>query len=441
MSPRLVVRSACRGSHLFVATLFALAAGQTAFAGGMALTMQNGAHLGHAYSAGASAEDASTVYFNPAGLTHLRRPELLVATAYVDFTGGYRDTGSTTAGVLPTAGGDGDGAGKDSLVPTAYLAYPVSEKLVFGFGVSSPFGLATQYAPDWVGRYHAIKSELITINLSPAVAWRVSERVSVGVGFDWQHASAELTNAVDFGLVGYANSIPGFLPGGADGLLRIKGDDATTGFHAGVLFDVSDATVLGVNFRSKIEHELSGTARFTNVPAPFAPMFTDQGASAALPLPEILSVSLLQQIGTRAQLVADWSMWNWSRFQSLAVDFENPLTPDTVLPQRWKDASIYSVGLRWRQSKALTLRAGLAYNETPVPSATLRSPRIPDSDRVWIAIGASWSDGETVRVDVGFARLFMKESSIHADDGFGHTLNGEFSMGVNILSTQASWNF
>jgi len=424
-----------------VASLLLAAAPATLFAGGMALTMQNGAHLAHAYSAGAAAEDASTVYFNPAGLASISRPEVIAGSTYVMFDGGFTNTGSLTVGMLPTAGADDDDAGQDSAVPSIYIAIPLASSWFFGFGASSPFGLRTSYDEGWVGRYHALRSKLETINLNPAIAWRATERLSLGLGFDWQRADATLTNAVDFGLIGFLNGVPGLLPGELDGALRVSGDDSTTGFNAGALLEVADGARIGVHFRSKMTHDISGQATFSNVPAPFAPLFPDQTASARLSLPEIVSVSYFQELSPSLAVMADWSWWNWSRFESLAIDFENPLTQDIVQRQNWTDASIYSLGLRWRSSSRFLWRAGLAYNESPVRSAAFRSARIPDSDRIWLGLGTAVRLSDVAKIDVGYAHLFIKDTTTTNDDGVGHALIGNYSMSADIVSAQLTWGF
>jgi long-chain fatty acid transport protein len=412
-----------------------------AFAGGMALTMQNGAHLAHAYAAGASAEDASTVYYNPAGLVLLDRPQFVAAAAHVDLRGRFADGGSTTAGAFPTGGGAGGDVGLARVVPSIYLAVPLRDSWTFGLGVSAPFGLATEYDEGWVGRYHALRSELETINVNPAVAWRASERLSLGAGYNWRRAEATLSNAIDFGLIGFLQGVPGLVPGAADGAVRIQGSDTAGGFNVGALYEVADGARIGVHYRSKTSHRLEGRADFTGVPAPFAPLFADQDAVAPLVLPEIVSVSWFQHLTPSFALMADWSTWKWSRFAELSVDFADPLTPNSSQRHDWRDASIYSLGLRWQSSSRFTWRTGIAYNETPVPDAARRTARIPDSDRVWLGLGLAWNVSSSARLDLGWAHLFMKDSTVANDDGLGHLLLGDYSLEVDIVSAQFSWGF
>lgn len=412
-----------------------------AFAGGMALTMQNGSQLGNAFSGAAAAEDASTVYFNPAGLAFLEKGQVIAAASYVMLDSRFSNDGSSTAGVLPTSGTNGGNAGVHKVIPVAYLAYPISKDFALGVGVSAPYGLATDYSAGWVGRYHALKSELVTINASVAVAWKVTPQLSIGAGLDRQSADATLSNAIDVGLIGFGMGVPGFAPGSADAHLRVSGDDARTGFNVGVLYEIRDGTRVGVHYRSKMEHVLTGQARFTDVAAPFSGVFFDQKVRAPLTLPEVYSVSVAHHLTPDLALLADWSLWKWNRFSSLSVDFESPGTPDFSQEQDWENAPIVSLGARWQRGERLTLRGGLAWNKTPVPDAERRTARIPDSDRTWLCLGAGWQFNAEIRGELGYAHLFMKDAGIANDDGAGHRLSGRYESAVNIVSLQFTWGY
>jgi len=435
-------RSERRGlAPLALAASLALLAPATVLAGGMALTTQNGSQLGSGYSGGAAAEDASTVYFNPAGLSHLEQGQVVAAVTWVKFDTSFTNTGSTTAGVLPTTGPDSGDAGEDRPIPVAYVAYPLSKTIVLGAGVSAPFGLATEYDSGWVGRYHALKSELVTINATLAASFRLSSQLSLGIGLDHQTADAELSNALDLGLAGFGLGIPGFAPGSADAIVRVKGDDSQTGFNIGVLYEIMAGTRVGAHYRSRLEYQLRGDARFTDVAAPFAAVFTDQAISAPLAMPEVYSISFLHHFTPDLAVTADWSLWAWSCFDRLAIDFENPATPDYEQIQDWKNASIFSVGARWQKSDQLTLRAGLVYNETPVPNEMRRTARIPDSDRTWLCLGAGWQFSAALRAEISYAHLFFKDTTIINDDGAQHLLVGDYESSADILSAQVNWSF
>lgn len=438
----LLMRSVCHGpAALLPVVLLALLASSSAIAGGMALTTQNGSQLGASYSGAAAAEDASVVYYNPAGLGFLEQGQVIGAATWVKFDAQFTNGGSTTAGMVPTHGADVHDGGEDRLIPVLYVAYPLSGRFAFGAGVSAPYGLATGYPADWVGRYHAIESELVTVNASLAAAWKVTSQLALGFGVDYQTADAELSNAIDIGLIGYANSIPGFAPGSADAHVRIEGDDARLGFNAGVLCEILPGTRVGVHYRSEMTHKLEGTARFTGVAGPFTSVFFDQKVVAPLVLPDVFSVSIAHRLTPELTVTADWSLWKWSSFDTLGIDFANPGTPDFEQPQDWKNASIVSAGVRWQRNNRLTLRAGFALNETPVPNAERRTARIPDSDRTWVSIGAGWQFNARIRGEIGYAHLFMKDASIANDDGAGHLLAGRYESSADILSVQLNWSY
>jgi long-chain fatty acid transport protein len=411
------------------------------FAGGMALTLQNGTFLGNTYSGAAAAEDASTIFLNPAGMMWLENKEAIFSAPYIKFDGTFTNTGSLTAGVIPTPGEDERDLGVDGLVPAAYVVVPWTSDLAFGLGISAPFGLGTSYESDWVGRYQALTSKLTVVNVNPALAWQPTEWMSLGAGLNWQYAKAQLSNAIDFGLIGFSQSVPGFVPHGSDGALNISASDSNFGFNLGAMFSLAHGTRFGVHYRSEITQELNGWADFSDVPVEFQALFPDQRASTSLPLPSTFSASLFHDLTSSFSIMADWTIWDWSRLNSLTVDFENDLTPDTVLPFDWRDASIYSFGVRGIQNDSFTWRAGMAYNETPVPTPELRNPRIPDSDRIWVGFGVTWTLSEATRLDFGYAHLDFDKSTTAFDDGIGHVLVGEFAPVANILSAQLTWDF
>jgi len=178
-----------------------------------------------------------------------------------------------------------------------------------------------------------------------------------------------------------------------------------------------------------------------DVPAAFAAGFPSQDATAPLPLAGSISVSFYHDLTPEISIMADATRWNWSRLRTLSVDFENAATPDLALPQNWDDASIYSLGVRWRHNQRVTWRAGVAYNESPVSDPAFRTPRIPDSDRVWLAIGATLRVSDTMQWNFGYAHLTFKDSTTAIDDGLGHVLIGDLSVTFATYGTQFTWSF
>ena len=284
-------------------------------------------------------------------------------------------------------------------------------QLALGIGATVPFGLAVDYDPNWVGRYDSLRSELRTLDygFSAAYKWQF---ISVGAGFDAQYSSAVLSNAIDFGLLGFANHIPGFAPGNADGSVRLEGSDVSYGFNVGGIVEYLQPGwvpglglgKLGVSYRSGITQDLSGRATFRNVPAVFSEIstaFQGQNAEATLKLPEVYNFSVAQDFLHHFTLLGTLTWTRWGRLQAIPISFSNPATEASLVSNatlntpgiatNYKDAFRYSGGLEYRLlNDRLTLRVGGGYDETPVPDETVRSSRVPDGDRILVSTGLKY---------------------------------------------------
>ncbi|RMG74790.1 MAG: aromatic hydrocarbon degradation protein [Nitrospirae bacterium] len=345
-------------------------------------------------------------------------------------------------------GGDG---GQTKFVPNFYYARGLSDRLFFGFAVNSPYGLATEYDKDWVGRYHAIKSDLLTININPSLAYKLTDRFSVAAGFNIQYLDAELSSAIDFGTldaIGYFAPLSlGLTPQMDDGYVTLKGDSWGYGFNFGLLYDVSPSTRVGLSYRSRVVHHVNGKADFSNVPSGLSvlPVFKDTDASTKLTLPDTLSMGFYHLLTDKLAVMGDITLTFWSVLDELRFSFDNPNQPDSVTTTKWGDSFRYSLGFSYYASERLTLRTGIAYDETPIKEARYRTPRIPDSDRLWTALGLGYSISEHFKVDIGYAHLFVNDPEIRktptGEDAVRGGLKGTYDASVDIISAQISWNF
>ncbi|MGH8487852.1 MAG: OmpP1/FadL family transporter [Gammaproteobacteria bacterium] len=225
--------------------------------------------------------------------------------------------------------------------------------------------------------------------------------------------------------------------------MEFSGDDWSFGYNVGVLLEPSKATRIGVHYRSHVEHEVGGEADFT-VPVPAfaaaAGAFQDTGASTTLDLPDSVSLSAYHQLDDRLAVLGDITWTHWSRFDQIVVHFDNPRQPLVVTPQDWEDVFRYALGITYHPEGPVILRSGVAYDETPVPNARLRSPRIPDQDRVWLTFGATYRYSEAVSLDVGYAHLFIDDAGIdNTEVNTGHVLSGDFKGEIDIIAAQLVW--
>jgi long-chain fatty acid transport protein len=438
----------------------------TAAASGFALIEQSASGLGNAYAGGAaSAEDASTIFFNPAGMSLIKGRQLVLAGHAIGPSARLSNQGSTTAtsplgAPVALTGGNGGNAGDWALVPNFYYSADINPQTKFGLGINAPFGLKTEYDAGWVGRYQALKSDLKTININPSIAYRVNDSVSVGVGVSYQYANAELTKAIDFGTVCSFTALAaacagaGITPQSAagDGVAKIEGNDWSWGYNLGALFQVAADTRIGVAYRSEIRHELSGNAAYTKpaaLPAPLAgaASVTDTGVKASVTLPDSLSLSIMNQMSPKLALMGDVSWTRWSRFQELRIRFGNGAA-DSVTPENWRDTYRISAGATYQYSDAWKSRIGIAFDQTPVTDQ-FRTPRIPDNDRTWISVGASYKVSPNGLIDFGYAHLFVKDAPINKAETLSsslpstltETLRGNYKNSVDILSVQYTHSF
>ncbi len=397
-------------------------------AAGYQLKEQSAEGLGNAFAgATAKASDASTIFYNPAGMTRLQGTQVTTGAAYIapqaDFVGsGVTSTGASTGSV---AGGD---AGRDALLPSFYGMYSVSDDLKIGLSVNTPWGLTTKYESDWAGRYQAIKSDLRTIDVVPSVAYRVNDQLSLGGGVIFQRIEAELTNAVfNFGLTAQ------------DGLGKVEGDDWGYGVNLGALYEFSPTSRVGINYRSRIHHELKGDITYDNVHANIAAagnMHNDT-ATAKVTIPDVVSVGAYHQLSPEWAVVGEASWTNWSLFDHLTID--SATGRDTTTDEKWKDSWFFSAGGIYTPSEKWTLRGGVAYDMSPVSDAH-RTARIPDQDRIWLASGASYQLTPAVQLDLGYTHIFVKDASLNERTSQG-TVRGSYESSIDILTLGTTVRF
>ena len=442
-------------------------------ASGFAIIEQSASGMGNAFANTAEAADASTVFFNPAGMSRLSGTQVTSALHYISPGADYSDkgssvnpaltaslTGNSTTSVPNSLKGDGTlDAGLSAVVPNLYFVSEITDKINFGLGINAPFGLATEYDDGWVGRYHALRSEVKTLNINPSLSFKINQMVSFGFGLNAQYEETTLSNAVDFGTVCVGSIEPragagtcaaiGVNPLQSDGKANIEVASWGFGYNLGVMFNISESARIGLAYRSKIEHDARGDADF-RLPANFAaflngagiPLFRDTGASATITLPETASINGYFAINKQLSVMADYTWTAWSRFESLDIKFDSPIQPSTHQPENWNDTYRISGAVNYRPMNALVLRLGIAYDQSPVPNKLDRTPRIPDEDRRWLTLGLGYQLSKTMTLDFGYAHLFVNDVDVDAvDTSTKHRLVGDYSSDVNILSGQVSIKF
>ena len=388
----------------------AVAASGPAFAGGFYLQEQSPKETGRALSGGAAAgDDPSTIYFNPAAMTQLQGVQTSIgAVALMPFAHqSNRGTTRTVPGLttrVPVSGNDG-GNPFDSVtpIPSFYASAQVNDRLWLGLGVNAPFGLKLEYDDGFFGRYDSLYTDLKTYNIQPSAAYKLTDRLSIGGGVDVQYVKVTLTNA-----------LPQLSPLLADGFAKVKGDDWTVGWNAG-LFYTTGTTNFGIHYRSAISHNLKGTQTISGLLGPLAASNGSVAATAPLDLPDIATISMTHSLTPRlrALLTARW--YNWSRFKSISITPQGGST--SVKELDYRDSYSVSAGGEYDVSKKLTLRAGSMYDHSPTNPQHLTT-RVPDGDRVWLTGGATWNMSDSMALNLSYAHTFVTKANIIRPDSY-----------------------
>lgn len=417
-----------------------------AWGSGFVLNEQSAATQGTAF-AGATVEQAPSVQFsNPAGLAFLSGNQAQ-AGGNVYFTHAkFENQGSTSLLGQPMTGGN-DTSDPTIFAPFLYYSHSLSDVLKLGIGIYAPFGLMTEYSGDSSVRYHALKSDLKTIEINPNIAYKVTPNFAIGAGLIARYSTAELTSAIDLGSIGAANRIPGSVPQGQDGRAKVEGDDWGFGFKLGLEFLPFEGTRVGLGYRSMVKTTLEGDAEFSlttpgQILSGATGIFRNSDATASIDYPEQVSLSVSQVVTPQLTLLGDVSWTNWSRFKELRVKYANAAQPNTVTSENWDDSWRVSVGAAYALTPSWMLRGGVAYDFSPVPDDNHRTARVPDGDRLWLALGAGYNISDSLSINAAFAHLmFSSEKLVQADSSAG-TLRGQYDESrAEILTVDLVYKF
>ena len=402
------------------------------FAGGFALNEQSISGMGSGFAGrSSSAEDASTIYGNPAGMARLKREQVSVGAATLFAKSDISRTRSTFGG-----NEDGDMV-PTTTVPMGYYVKPIDDHWAFGVGFYVPFGLITDYGSGFAGRYYANKSEVTTLTFQPTISYAFNEKVSIGFGPTINRISGEISGMVPNPLS----------PGRNDGKLKSTGDDTALGFNAGVLVQATDQTRLGLTYHSKVSYHLNAKTKVTDgIFSVLGVSGRSYDASLDVDTPESVDVSVTHQFNNDWTLYVGSTWTRWSRFKELMI--ENSGLPPLLSgqlgtiseEQNWHDTWAHAIGAAYQLNNQWVLRAGFSVDQSPANN-TNRGPRIPTGDRKVLSFGAGWTPVENVTIDLAYSYLWEESVEVNDTSASRGAYSARYKNSASGLGTSVSYRF
>lgn len=415
-------------------------------ASGFQLLEQNASGIANAYAGSAAvADNASTIFFNPAGMTQLQAREFSVGLSAVDPSFTFNNKGSSVGALTGT--GDGGNAGGWSFIPNGYLSWALNKDLYIGLGVGAPFGLKTEYDNPWVGAAQSIKFEIKTYNINPSIAYRVNNTVSLGAGVSWQKVEAEYRRNTSVS------------PFGAHTFSTLNVDDTAWGWNLGALFTLSPSTKVGVSYRSEMNYHTDGNIKITSDGtaagnAGLAAAVATGGASdvkADLTLPDTFIMSVTQKLSDKWEMLGDVSWTGWSSIRQVDIIRTSGVANGStaqILDTDFQDTWRVALGANYQFNDAWKLKFGVAYDQTPVKGESTRLTSMPDNDRVWFSFGTQWTPDKASRLDLGVSYIYIQDSKLNNNQlvpnppapSRGQVV-GDYNASIWVLGAQYSMSF
>lgn len=481
-------------SVMIMGTAFGLASTQAA-ASGYQFGSQSVSGQGTAHANGAEANDPSTIFTNPAGLSRLEGTQVSGGVTLVVPHSEYTDNGSVNLAGKPTGGGNG-GSFAPSVVaaPTFYLSHKVNEQFTAGVGVFVPYGAKLDYGSSWAGRYALQSIELKSFNINPSFSFKLNERHALGFGVSAQYMDAKLVQSAD-AATGAAQAIaiknglnpmdPNVLNSPAikgalaalgisgDGKATVKGDDWGFGWNIGYMFTPDESTRIGLAYRSQIKQKLTGTVDwdFSNVTGVLPGIGSASGyfssqkhpsttGSVDVTTPDTASINIFRQIDPKWALLGDVTWVGNSKLKDIDIkqDTKNGISQgDIKIHQNWKDTWRVSLGANYQYNDAWLLRGGVAWEQAPLQSDNDRHPAIPDSDRLWLSFGANYKINKQSSIDLAYSFIDFKNANVNYTDacspagvspttgaactGNGGTVKGSYKTYLQLIGVQYNYRF
>jgi long-chain fatty acid transport protein len=396
------------------AAAVAVSAG-TAFAGGFALREQSAYSQGASFAGAAAPGDSiSAMFWNPAAVT---TAEGLVTESHATFILPYSEI-DVTGSALPygpgSPYGNGGDLGIDAFVPSSYVAYQVNDSLYLGVSINAPYGLATHAQGPWVGQTDHLHAKVFSTNVAPTIGYKVNEQLSVALGVQLQYFKVALKRAA-----GVQLDPP---------TATLEGDSFGFGFTAGVTYEPFDGTTIGLGFRSAFSNTLDGDITVSSGLGS-----SSNAIEADITLPEMVSLGIRQRVTDQFTLLGSVEWTNWSRLGTVPVTLQANGATATELEFEYEDGWFFGVGGEYAWNEDLTVRAGVSYEVSPVQDE-YRTARLPDANRIWASIGASYDFNDRLSFDAAYTHIFVDDAPINVTTGAPYSGTAEGDVDILAVS-------
>lgn len=424
------------------AAVMAVCAASAAHAAGFMLTEQSAGALGRAYAGvGVDGTDLSGVYYNPATMTLHPGTQIQAGFVAVGLDLAYEgDNGHTENGQYNT-----------QAIPHGYISHQLNDSMWIGLAMTVPFGMGTEYDDNWDVAKNGISAEVLTFDFNPNVAWKVSDKLSIGAGMSIQYAAADLKMKED------VTSLTGGIPLTVDG--EIDADSWAWGFNLGLMWSPLENLRFGLSYRSKVSHHADGDFTLDNpwtkdpsgadIPVPpamlpnFSALLRTTDGKASLSTPAWAMATAAWDVNDLLSLYATFRWTDWSSFDELNIEYSSAIGDRTKkIVNQWQDTYLVSVGADLRFTNWWTFRAGIGYETSPIDDPRYRTAIIPDADRWWFALGSSFQATKSMQIDVSAAWLHgTGERDLYAENGSNEKVGRFDKLDAYLFGVQLVYKF
>jgi long-chain fatty acid transport protein len=354
----------------------------------------------------ARAQDASTVFRNPAGMSLLSGSQFQGGLQLTYGSVEFSPNSSTTV-----SGGNGGNAIGALPAGSLFFTHALSDRFAVGFGAFSYFGLALEYDDNWVGRYYAQKDALLGMSFMPAVSFKATDWLSIGAGLNAMYGYMNTEVAVRTLAQG-------------DGQLKVKDETWGFGANAGVLIEPRKGTRFGVTYLSPVDLDFEDRPSFSNLGRLGGAIFANPPQlDLGMTVPRSVMLSAYHELSPKWANVG-WQNWNQFGKVDVGVDSDNPqsLTANLNYQDTWHGA----IGAQYRASEKWLLSAGFAYDTSAVDDED-RTLSLPMGEAYRFGLGAEWQVSKAINLGAAYEFMWAGDMPVTQDSVYRGRVSGSFN--------------